>query len=119
MVASIKDWWKKQDTDVSTDPSSPRSTGEFQMNAEGDDLVDRTQNLQGTPSSVPTHDEIEARAYLIYERSGRQAGRCEKNWLQAEKEQMEEKRNGVGMDGSAQAGDIKRNASQSVAESEF
>ena len=35
---------------------------------------------------VPTHDEIQRRAFEIYERSGRQAGNCEENWMQAERE---------------------------------
>jgi hypothetical protein len=112
MVASIKDWWKKQDTEVSTDPSKPRSTEEFQVNAEGDDLVDRTQNIQGTPGTLPTHDEIEARAFQIYERNGRQEGQAESNWLQAEHELLQEKRNGYNVDGAAME-------NQNVAESEF
>ena len=116
MVASIKEWWKKQDTEVSTDPSRPRSTEEFQVNAEGDDLVDRTQNIQGSiggAGRLPTHDEIQARAYEIYERNGRQDGRCEQNWLQAEQELLEVKRQGP----DQEEGVIK--SSQAVAESEF
>jgi hypothetical protein len=112
MVASIKEWWKKQDTEVSTDPSHPRSTEEFRVNDEGDDLVDRTRNIQGIACPLPTHDEIEIRAYQVFERNGRQEGQCQANWLQAEKELMEEKQNGIGANAAS-------GASQSDAESEF
>jgi len=114
MVASIKDWWKKQDTEVSGDPASPRSAlNELPEDSAGEDLVDRTQNLRGTPSRMPTHDEIAKRAYEIYERNNRQDGRGDQNWLQAEQELTAEMRSGPGEDG------IVNPTSQSVAESEF
>jgi len=95
MVASVKDWWKKQDTEVSSDPSAPRSVGTLPEDGLADDMVDRSLNIRGTPSRVPTHDEIQQRAFEIYERSGRQDGHCERNWLQAEQELSNEARNGV------------------------
>jgi hypothetical protein len=41
---------------------------------------------------LPTHDEIQARAYDIYQRHGCQEGHCEENWLEAERELVEELR---------------------------
>jgi hypothetical protein len=35
---------------------------------------------------LPTHDEIARRAFEIFEDSGRQPGRCQRNWRQAEDE---------------------------------
>jgi hypothetical protein len=36
--------------------------------------------------TVPTHDEVSARAFDIYEREGRPAGRHVEHWLRAESE---------------------------------
>ena len=112
MVASIKDWWQKQDTEVSGDLAAPRSTGELPDDELNENLVDRTRNIRGYPARLPTHDEIQKRAYEIYERSGRQDGQCEKNWLQAEQELLVVARNGTNPDGTVPA-------DQAVAESEF
>lgn len=42
-----------------------------------------------TPA-VDSHAAIAERAYILYLRSGRQPGRCEQNWLQAERELAQE-----------------------------
>jgi hypothetical protein len=39
-----------------------------------------------SPAARPTYEEIAARAFLIYEREGRQPGRDVENWLKAEAE---------------------------------
>jgi hypothetical protein len=36
--------------------------------------------------AMPTHEQIAARAYDIYLKSGSVNGQCKKNWLQAEHE---------------------------------
>jgi hypothetical protein len=36
------------------------------------------------PPAAPTHEEIAARAYAIYENQGRVPGHCQANWHQAE-----------------------------------
>ena len=43
---------------------------------------------QSRPSmtSTPSHDDIARRAYEIYVKTGSHAGRCQQNWLQAERE---------------------------------
>jgi hypothetical protein len=41
-------------------------------------------------ASLPTHEQVAARAYDIYVRSGSQAGHCQENWLQAERELVNE-----------------------------
>jgi Protein of unknown function (DUF2934) len=51
-------------------------------------------NVIEHPSRLPTHDEIEVRAYEIYLRTGQENGHCEEHWLEAERELMEEMRNG-------------------------
>ena len=112
MVASTKEWWKKQDTEVAPDLSAPRRTGELPDDDFSEDLVDRTRNIRGFPVRLPTHDEIQMRAYDIYERSGHQDGQCEKNWLQAEQELLTETRNGTSEDGTVKASPV-------VTESEF
>jgi hypothetical protein len=38
----------------------------------------------GTPDQKPTHEEIARRAYALFEKSGRVAGRDMQNWLEAE-----------------------------------
>jgi hypothetical protein len=42
------------------------------------------------PSSSPTREEIEVRAYEIYERRGRIDGNDVEDWLQAESELLQE-----------------------------
>jgi len=42
---------------------------------------------------LPTHDEIERRAYEVYLRRGGEEGHCEEDWLEAERELMEEMHN--------------------------
>lgn len=37
-------------------------------------------------SPAPAHDDIARRAYDIYVKGGSQEGRCQQNWLQAERE---------------------------------
>ena len=37
-----------------------------------------------TPTQKPTHEEIARRAYALFEKSGRVAGRDMQNWLEAE-----------------------------------
>jgi hypothetical protein len=47
-----------------------------------------------TPAApLPAHDEIAERAYEIYVRNGRQEGRQQEDWLQAEHELIEEAHN--------------------------
>ena len=42
-------------------------------------------------ASLPTHDQIARRAYDIYAvRHGSQPGHCQENWLQAERELLNE-----------------------------
>ena len=40
--------------------------------------------LNTAPTALPTHDEIALHAYLIWEKEGRQPGREQTYWLQAE-----------------------------------
>jgi hypothetical protein len=37
-------------------------------------------------AAAPTHDQIAARAREIWQRNGRQAGRDQENWLEAERQ---------------------------------
>ncbi len=53
-----------------------------------------SRNVAEHEPRLPTHDEIEVRAFEVYLRHGSQAGHCEENWLEAEHELMEEMRNG-------------------------
>lgn len=39
----------------------------------------------------PTHDEIAARAHLLFERDGHQHGRDEEHWLEAERQLIAER----------------------------
>jgi hypothetical protein len=45
-----------------------------------------SQSTQGTMQSALTREQIAARAFEIYMRSGCRPGQDEQNWLQAEKE---------------------------------
>jgi hypothetical protein len=47
---------------------------------------------QATMSAAPTREQIAARAFEIYMRSGCRPGQDEHNWLQAEKELLQEGR---------------------------
>ena len=44
---------------------------------------------------IPTHDEIQLRAFNIYMKNGCKEGECESNWLEAERELQEEFRDGT------------------------
>ncbi len=51
--------------------------------------IEPTPNDLVTGSGViamPTHDQIAIRAYDIYVKTGREPGRCKRNWHQAETE---------------------------------
>jgi hypothetical protein len=49
-----------------------------------------------TPSStMPSHDDISARARELWERAGRPEGRDDEHWLQAERELREKKDQGL------------------------
>jgi hypothetical protein len=69
MVASISGWDKKRQRSTFT-PAAP-------------DMIEHSPRL-------PTHDEIQLRAFEIYERGGRQDGQTEENWLEAERELLAE-----------------------------
>jgi len=51
-----------------------------------------TTSYQNSSSAArqPTYDEIAARAYEIYLRSGREEGHSQEHWQQAERELMEQ-----------------------------
>jgi Protein of unknown function (DUF2934) len=46
--------------------------------------------LTREPESRPTHEQIEQRAYQLYVRRGDAAGSDTEDWLQAERELLEE-----------------------------
>ena len=48
-----------------------------------------TGNEPRTAESSPTHDEIELRAYQLYEERGGAPGQDVEDWLQAERELVE------------------------------
>jgi DUF2934 family protein len=47
-------------------------------------------------SSKPTHEEIAQRAQAIYEQTGRQPGRDQQNWLEAESQLMRDRNTETG-----------------------
>jgi len=52
-------------------------------------LTMKTTTAASTNLSVPTHDQIAQRAYLLWENAGHPAGRDQDLWCQAESELKE------------------------------
>ena len=71
MVASLTGWDRKRESSQTTVAPTPP------------DIVEREPRL-------PTHDEIQHRAFEIYERNGRQDGQAQEHWMEAERELMQE-----------------------------
>ncbi|HVT79749.1 MAG TPA: DUF2934 domain-containing protein [Phycisphaerae bacterium] len=58
-----------------------------------DGIEETGENVVEHASRLPTHDEIERRAYEVYLRRGGEEGHCEEDWLEAERELLEEMHN--------------------------
>lgn len=56
--------------------------------------------VEDQATRVPTHDEIQLRAFNIYVQNGCQEGKSEQYWLEAERELLEEYRDGASVTSS-------------------